>query len=195
MALTTAQYLANNSAAVLAQYPLSNFGNNPTAAQNRVISDPFKCNGFRVLTQQAATNGPYPVYGYDFAYQRPPFYFPQMPNPDHPTGFFQALAYHTADIQFVFSKWHGGHLGVNLDQLTGQPRELQGAEIAPSDQIVAAWSKFAKSGNPNGSGNSPWPRFTTSSPHMLNQDLTNGSETGAQFKTNYKCDFWAAPPA
>ena len=42
-------------------------------------------------------------------------------------GFFQALAYHTADIQFVFPKWHGGHLGVNLDPLTGLPRELQGA--------------------------------------------------------------------
>ena len=72
-----------------------------------------------------------------------------MPNPYDTTGFFQALAHHTADIQFVFPKWHGGNLGVNLDQLTGKPREIQGAEIALSDQITAAWTKFAKYGNPN----------------------------------------------
>ncbi len=195
VALTPAQYTANNSPAVLARYPLSAYGGNPTAAQNRVITDPFKCNGYRVLTQQAATNGSYPVYGYDFSYRRAPFYFPQMPNPYDTTGFFQALAYHTADIQFVFPKWHGGNLGVNLDQLTGKPREIQGAEIALSDQIVGAWTKFAKYGNPNGTGNSPWPRFTSGSPIMLRQDIPSGLETGAQFKTNYQCDFWATPPA
>ncbi len=134
VALTPAQYQANNSAAVLAQYPLSNYGNNPTAAQNRVFSDPFKCNGYRVLTQQAATNGGYGVYGYDFAYQRAPFYFPQMPNSYDPTGFFQALAYHTSDIQFVFLKWHGGNLGVNLDpahRATARDSRCRGWTIRP----------------------------------------------------------------
>jgi para-nitrobenzyl esterase len=188
-ALTPTQYQTNNSAAVLAEYPLSNYGGNPTAAQNRVISDPFKCNGIRVLEQQASTNGSFGVYGYDFAYDRPPFYFPRMPNPYDPTGFFQALAYHTADIQFVFPKWHGGNLGVNLDPLTGLPRELQGAELTLSNQIVAAWTTFAKYGNPNGSGNSPWPRM----PQLLRQDLSNSVITAAQFKATYKCAFWGTP--
>ncbi len=191
VALTSAQYLANNSATVLSQYPLNNYSNNPTLAQNRVITDPFKCNGYRVLTQQAATNRGYGVYGYDFTYQHPPFYFPQMPNVSDPTGHFQALAFHTSDIQFVFPGWHGGNLGVNLDQGTGQPRELQGAEVNLSDQIVAAWTNFAKTGNPNGSGNSPWPKFTSSSPVLLQQDIPNAIETGAQFTANNKCDFWA----
>jgi para-nitrobenzyl esterase len=188
-ALTPAAYNANNSAAVLAEYPLSNYGGNPTAAQNRVISDPFKCNGIRVLEQQASTNGSFGVYGYDFTYERAPFYFPRMPNPYDATGFFQALAYHTADIQFVFPKWHGGHLGVNLDPLSGLPRDLQGAELALSNQIVAAWTKFARYGNPNGSGNSPWPRM----PQLLKQDLTNSVITAAQFKATYKCAFWGTP--
>ena len=65
-----------------------------------------------------------------------------------------ARAYHTADIQFVFPKWHGGNLGVNLDQATGQPRELQGAEITLSDQITAAWTNFAKNGDPKWIGSS-----------------------------------------
>ncbi len=191
-ALTPAQYNANNSAAVLALYPLSNYGGNPTLAQDRVNSDGFKCAGLRVLEQQATTNTGYPIYGYDFAYSSAPFYFPQMKNAYDPTGYFQALAYHTSDIQFVFPKWHGGNLGVNLDQLSGQPRELEGAEISLSDQITAAWTKFAKYGNPNGSGNSPWPEFTASST-MLKQGIPNTTETATQFKANYQCAFWGTP--
>jgi len=190
--LTPDQYNANNSAAVLSLYPLSLFGGNPTLAQDRVNSDGFKCAGLRVLEQQSGTNAGYPIYGYDFAYETAPFYFPQMPNPYDSTGFFQALAYHTSDIQFVFPKWHGGNLGVNLDQLSGQPRELQGPEISLSNEIVAAWTKFAKYGNPNGSGNSPWPEFTSSST-MLKQGIPNALESSAQFKANYNCPFWGTP--
>jgi para-nitrobenzyl esterase len=192
VALTPTQYTTNNSAAVLAEYPLSNYGNNPTAAQNRVITDPFKCNARRVLNQQAGTNTGFGVYGYDFTYQHAPFYFPQMPNAYDPTGHFQALAYHTADIQFVFSKWHGGNLGVNLDQVSGKPRELQGAEIPLSDQIVGAWTRFAKTGNPNGPGLPVWPVFTEGAGPFLVQSVPNATETDAQYNVNYHCDFWAA---
>ena len=80
----------------------------------------------RVLSQLAATNNGFPVYGYDFTYQNAPYCFPQMPNAAAPAGYFQPLAAHTSDIQFVFLGYHGGSLGVNLDQTSGQPRELQG---------------------------------------------------------------------
>jgi para-nitrobenzyl esterase len=46
-------------------------------------------------------------------------------------------------------------LGVNLDQATGQPHKLHAAETKLSDQTVAAWTNFANTGNPNGSGNFP----------------------------------------
>jgi para-nitrobenzyl esterase len=192
VALTPAQYMANNSPAVLAEYPLTNYGGNPTLAQEHVSSDSFlKCPALRVLNQQASTNTGFGVYGYDFTYQHAPFYFPQMPNAYDPTGHFQALAYHTADIQFVFSKWHGGNLGVNLDQLTGQPRELQGAEITLSDQLVGAWTNFAKAGNPNAPGLPVWPVFISGSGPFLAQDIPNSTETAAQYSTNYHCAFWA----
>jgi len=113
-----------------------------------------------------------------------------MPNADDPTGHFQALAAHTIDIQFLFPGWHGGNLGVNLDQLTGQPRELHGSEIGLSDQLVAAWTNFTKTGNPNGPGAPIWPVFTTSSATFLQQDIPNLNETEAQYRANYKCDFW-----
>jgi para-nitrobenzyl esterase len=137
----------------------------------------------------ASTNS-YGLYTYDFTYQNAPYYFPQMPNVSSPTGHFQPLAAHTIDIQFLFPGYHGGQLGVNLDQSSGQPRELQAAEIGLSDQLVATWTNFAKTGNPNGTGAPVWPVFTTSSPTFLQQDIPNSTETEAQYRANYKCDFW-----
>ena len=195
VALTAAQYMANNPANVLAEYPLSNYGNNPTLAQDRATTDPFLCRALHVLKAQAASNTGFGVFGYDFTYSHAPYYFPQMPNVSDPTGHFQPLAAHTIDIQFVFDKWHGGQLGVNISQdaiapANNQPRELQGAEITLSDQLVAAWTNFAKTGNPNGSGAPVWQVFTSGSSTFLRQDVPNSAETEAQYRALYKCDFW-----
>jgi para-nitrobenzyl esterase len=118
-----------------------------------------------------------------------------MPNVSSTTGYFQPLAAHTIDIQFLFPGYHGGQLGVNLSQdaispANNQPRELQGTEITLSEQLVAAWTNFAKTGNPNGAGAPMWPVFTTSSATFLQQDIPNSTETEAQYRANYKCDFW-----
>ena len=59
VALTPQQYMDNNSPVVLAEYPLSDYGGNPTLAQNRVSTDPGKCNSLRVLKEQADTNSGY----------------------------------------------------------------------------------------------------------------------------------------
>jgi para-nitrobenzyl esterase len=135
-----------------------------------------------------------PLYTYDFTYQNAPYYFPQMPNVSNiagpSPGHFLPLAAHTIDIQFLFPGYHGGQLGVNLDQVSGQPRELQGSEIGLSDQLVGGWTNFAKTGNPNGTGVPVWPVFTTGSPTFLQQDIPNGTETEAQYRTNYHCTFW-----
>ena len=79
---------------------------------------------------------------------------------------------------------------MNLDQVTGVPRELNSAERDLSDKIVAAWTKFAATGNPNGSGNSPWPRFTASSGLTPSQNLSISTLTTPQYRSLYKCDFW-----
>jgi para-nitrobenzyl esterase len=195
--LTPDQYTAGvnaawgaNASRVLAQYPLSKYGNDTERAYDRVNTDPDLCRALHVLKAQAASNGSHGVYAYDFTYANAPYYFPKMPNPQSPTGNFQALASHTIDIQFLFERWHGGQLGVNLDQVSGQPRELQGPEIGLSDQLIAAWTNFAKTGNPNGSGAPSWPVFTTTASTFLKEDIPSSAETEAQYRSFYQCDFW-----
>lgn len=190
VSLTAAQYTTNNAANIVAEYPLSNYGGDAEYAQDRVGTDRGSCSTHQVLKMQAGTNGSNGIYAYDFNYQNPPYYFPALPNALSPTGKFRPFAYHTSDIQFVFPKWHGGNLGVNLDQVTGQPRELQGAELKLSDQIVGAWTNFAATGNPNGPGVPTWPAFTTGAPVYLQQDLSNGTLNESQYRTNNHCDFW-----
>jgi para-nitrobenzyl esterase len=180
---------------VLAEYPLGNYGGDAELAQDRVGTDRGSCTSLQVLKNQAATNTGFGIYAYDFNYQNAPYYFPQMPNALSTTGYFRPLAYHTSDIQFVFPKWHGGNLGVNISQdavspANNQPRELQGAEISLSDQIVGAWTNFAKTGNPNATGLTVWPVLTTGSPVFLKQDTVSTTLNEAQYRAANHCDFW-----
>jgi para-nitrobenzyl esterase len=101
-----------------------------------------------------------------------------------------AKASHTIDIQFLFPNWRGGNLGVNLDQVTGQPRELEGAEVMLSDQLVAAWTNFAAHGDPNGAGAPKWPEFKLHSSKFQKQDIPIAVEDEGQYRAAYSCNFW-----
>ncbi|MET0313379.1 MAG: carboxylesterase family protein [Hansschlegelia sp.] len=156
-------------------YPLDSYPS-PEQALNRLQTDPLVC-------QQRAHNllyvGKTPIYVYEFADRTAPSYFPKMPG-------FEALAYHTADIQYVFPGWHGGDQGVPHD-LNRQQEEL-------SDEIVAAWANFAWTGNPNGQGNEPWPRYKKqgSQPSILSQNVPSSSLiSDDDFNNFHQCDFWA----
>jgi para-nitrobenzyl esterase len=167
-------YPDGTAAKVLAVYPLSAF-KSTQLAWDRVGTDSGICNQRRldkILAPQI------PVYAYEFADKTAPFFFPDMPG-------MEALAYHTADIQYVFPLWHGGPLGI--------PHPLNRQQMMLSDQLVSAWANFARTGNPNGSGNNPWPRYTASAdaPAWLIQDLPGLSTlTDAQYVARRHCDFW-----
>jgi len=178
--LTADQYAAAVGPVVAAEYPVSAYGGDPMLAYERAVTDQFKCTELHVVQLWAVQA---PTYAYDFVYQNAPYYFAKMPG-------FRPLAAHTIDIQFLFPGWHGGDLGVNIDQGTGEQRELNAAETGLSDQLVAAWTNFAATGNPNGSGDSPWPVFTAGSQKYFVQDLSVSTETVEQFRSAYKCDFW-----
>ncbi len=175
---TPPAYPAGTVDAVLAHYPL---GDDPQAVYNRITTDPGACRSLHVVRLWAQK---VPAYMYQFNYRGAPYYFPKM------TG-FAALAAHTIDIPFLFPNWHGGQLGVNLDQASGMPRELNGPETALSDKLAAAWTNFAKTGNPNGSGDSPWPKFTTTSQRLLSQNVPSLSvKSAAEYAAYHQCGFW-----
>jgi para-nitrobenzyl esterase len=179
-------YVEGAAEQVLAEYPP---GENPQRTYERSFTDPGKCRTLHVL-KLLATSNPKPVWGWDFTYQNAPYYFPRMPNPENPSGNFMAKASHTIDIQFLFPNWRGGNLGVNLDQVTGLPRELEGPEVTLSDQLVAAWTYFAAEGDPNGPGAPKWPEFTASSSMFLEQDIPTAIENEAEYRAFYQCNFW-----
>ncbi len=216
--MTVAEYNATilgtfgpvNGPLILAQYPPAAYGGDTEQAFNRAGSDGgIKCPTLKTLKNQATHNGGNPVFGWDFAYQTAPYYFPQMPNALNTTGpgkgYFQARAAHTIDIQFLFDKWHGGQLGVNISQdvdspANNLPRDLNVSETGLSDKLVKAWTNFVKNGNPNGPGVPLWAVFPSSisdPASFLQEDLPASSqESEAAYIANYQCAFWATivPP-
>jgi para-nitrobenzyl esterase len=115
---------------------------------------------------------------YRFDDRGAPSYFPKMPG-------YQPLAYHTADIAYVFTGYHGGPEGV--------PIKLNTAQRKLSDRLVDAWANFARSSNPNRKGDAPWPRWQkgdTSPAYFLQDNDWKNVQTNAQFATAHQCGFW-----
>jgi para-nitrobenzyl esterase len=164
-------YPAGTADAVLAKYPLSDYSN-PSLAWVAVATDANVCRHpylNRNVSQYV------PLYAYEFADRNAPWYFP-------PTSFAHGAA-HTIDIQFLFPSWHGGPLGI-LHKLTAPERAL-------SDQLVAAWTNFMYTGNPNLTGDRPWPRYSSGSEVYLSQNVQKSPViTAAQFVSAHKCAFW-----
>src|SRR5258708_32635656 len=119
-----------------------------------------------------------PVLALSCAKRPPPFFSPQVPG-------MEPLASLPADIKYLFPLWHGGPLGI--------PHPLNRPQTMLSDQLVSAWANFARTGNPNGSGNNPWPRYTALAdpPPWLLQYLPGLSAlTDARYAALRDCDFW-----
>ncbi|ACK50264.1 Carboxylesterase type B [Methylocella silvestris BL2] len=178
----TSAYPAGTPARILARYPLNAYAT-PQLVWDRVGTDASIC-GQRVLDKILAPQ--IPVYVYEFADQTAPFYFPKMPG-------LVSLAYHTSDIQYLFPLWSGGPSPPSI------VRYLNNKQEKLSDQLVAFWANFAWTGNPNGQGNSPWPRYTTrpSKPAWLIQKTPASSTmTDAQYAALRNCDLWdsVVPP-
>jgi para-nitrobenzyl esterase len=162
---------------VLAHYPVSKAG--AQMAWDSAHSDMLACRG--QYTAEALEPRA-PVYMYLFDDRTAQTYFPKMPG-------FQPLAYHTADIAYVFTGYHGGPQGL--------PFTLNATQAQLSDHMVGAWANFARGGNPNGKSdapvNSPWPRWKKGGDapaYLLQNAGWKTVQTNAQFAAAHQCGFW-----
>ncbi|HEY2008863.1 MAG TPA: carboxylesterase family protein [Rhizomicrobium sp.] len=159
--------------AVLARYPAAKLG--AQMAWDSAHSDMLACRGQYVASQFTPHT---PVYMYLFNDRTAQTYFPKMPG-------YQPLAYHTADIAYVFTGYHGGPEGMRFT--------LNPAQSRLSDQMVDAWANFARTGNPNASGDTPWPRWKpgdASPAYFLQDEGWKTIQTNAQFAAAHNCAFW-----
>jgi para-nitrobenzyl esterase len=169
-------YPAGTVNKVKARFPLFAYPTPQLAFDAVFTASRFACQQHainKVLAPQV------PVYAYEFADQTAPFYFPKMPG-------FVPLAYHTGDLQYLFPLYHGGPTGI--------PHQLNNKQEQLSDELVTAWTNFAWTGNPNGQGNTPWPRYEIApgkTAFLLSENIPVLSTiTDAEFVAEHKCDFW-----
>ena len=170
-------YPGDLTAKVLAEYKLDGYPT-PQRARNAVGTDSAVCPQLQlnwVLGLQV------PVYAYEFADQTAPFYFPPLPG-------FEPLAYHTADIQYLFPLWHGGP--------KGEAHPLNAEQQKLSDGLIKAWTNFARTGDPNGAGAPKWPRFSPAPGaqglYLVETLPQSTTMTDRQFAEEHHCAFWSA---
>jgi para-nitrobenzyl esterase len=156
-------------AAIMAQYPLSNYAS-PSAALTAVGTDAiFGCNAYtasKLLSKYVTT------YSYEFNDSNPPQYI--LPPVSFPYG-----AYHASEVQFLM----GVRPNLPAPPFTANQQALSG-------HMVRYWAQFARSGNPNVIGSPAWIRFNgTESMQSLVPATPKLLRT---FATDHKCGFWAA---
>lgn len=137
--------------------------------------DMLACRGLHVAGAIAKHA---PLYMYRFDDRTAPSYFPKMAG-------FTPGAYHTGDIPYVFIGYHGGPDGLRVPMTQKQ--------TSLSDKMIAAWANFAATGNPNGRGDAPWPRWqadSTRPAYFLQDDAWKNTLTNAQFAAAHNCGFF-----
>jgi len=151
---------------VLAEYPLNEFGS-PDLAVGAIGTDSIFACPARAADQVLSSQ--VPTFGYEFNDINAPELF--LPPVTFPYG-----ATHGSELQYLFTLTRPGQLDAQQENL--------------SNNMVAYWTQFAKSGDPNSSAVPFWRQYDVTRDEF--QSLVPPSPmTASGFATDHKCDFWA----
>jgi len=155
----------------LALYP----GDTDAQAERSAIDyhgDTFIAFGTWKWIEAQVKTGDGPVYRYHLEQPAPPSKF-------HP-GWY---AFHSDDIEYVFG---------TLDTRPGADWLPEDRKL--SEEMMEYWTNFAKTGDPNGSGLPPWPRFDKDGEvlHLDNEITATPDTTWARYEFLLK---WMPKPA
>jgi para-nitrobenzyl esterase len=158
---------------VLAQYPLSAYINADEALAAIETDSSFACTA-RLVDQVLAIY--VPVFPYEFNDENAPEIF--LPPVSFPYG-----AAHESELQYLFAANDLSHRSGPIQPLRAGQRQLSGI-------MLRYWTRFAQSGDPNGSQTPAWTKYAPSSDEI--QSLAPsilGPES--EFASNHHCAFWA----
>jgi para-nitrobenzyl esterase len=150
-------------AAVVAEYPISDYGGSYATASAAMWNDGFCfCPSRRIARASVAAGAP--TYRYMF---------------DHAIDVAGAAgtsmgAFHGSELLLVFGNTIFG-------------ASLQPNEVPLSKDIMGYWGSLTATGNPNGGGRLTWPAYDLTTEPNIVLDLTLSTET--QFR-KAQCDFW-----
>ncbi len=157
---------------VAGTYPLAAYPS-PDVAFSSVFTDVgFACIS-RVTDQLLSSN--VPTYTYEFADENASgLLLPADP-------FLSLGAPDTSELPFLWP---------NLVGSGGAPATTFTApEQALSTEMLAAWTNFAKSGNPNGPGVTSWPSYSIAS-DRFHEFVPDATTNTTSFTSDHKCNFW-----
>jgi para-nitrobenzyl esterase len=155
----------DRAATVLSHYPLADYGS-PSEALAAVWTDySWSCTA---LATDRLLSAAVPTYAYEFADRTAPW-AADMPAPSFPTG-----AFHASELQYLFddAQFPG--------PATAEQRRL-------SSTMIRYWTRFARTGNPNGEGTPTWHRFDTG--HQRVRSL-GGASQAVDLDREHQCGLW-----
>ncbi|MGI5291402.1 carboxylesterase/lipase family protein [Nonomuraea polychroma] len=157
-----------NAGKVLARYPLSAYASPSqalaTALTNSEYARPALDTG-KALSRHTR------AYAFEFADPAAPW-FAAFPKP------YDMGAYHASELPYLFD------VGYNED-LTDQQRHL-------ADHMIGYWTRFARTGDPNGPGAPAWHPFTAARTFVQSLAPGDGGIKPADFVRDHHYDFWTS---
>ena len=159
---------------VLALYPSSAYGSDPTYAHVAVETDFLLSKDTRNFARAVTGTGRPAVWRYLFSHWYE----------NDPAVLLPLRAFHTAELPFVFG---------NLDKIWYSlvPYTPTPAETTLSSQMMDYWAHFAATGDPNVAGATQWLSYDTVNENILQINDTSVTINGYH---NPQCDFFSTLP-